>query len=74
MQENRKSFCLSTTFLSICAFLFSGMVTGTLLGCSGKSKQAKVSYAKVGENRIIAELPKIGEIVSTERAIELCVR
>ena len=73
MQENRKSFCLSTTFLSICAFLFSGMVTGTLLGCSGKSKQAKVSYERVGEKRIIAELPRIGEIVSTERALELCV-
>jgi len=72
MQENRKSFCLSATLLSICAFLFVGIVIGTLFGCSGKSKQTKASPESVSGKRIIAELPKIGEIVTTERASGLC--
>ena len=73
MQENRKSFRLTTASLSICAFLFIGIVIGILFGCSGESKQTQVSYERGGEKRIIAELPKIGEIVTTERALELCV-
>jgi len=72
MQENRKNFRLSTALLSIWAFLFIGIVIGILFGCSGKSKQAKVSNERVGEKGIIAELPKIGEVVTTERALELC--
>lgn len=74
MQENRKSFRLSTNLISICAFLSIGIVIGILVGCSGKSKQAKVSGESVGQKRIIAELPKIGEIVTTERASGLCVQ
>ena len=72
MQKNRKSYHLFTALLSICAFLFIGIVMGVLFGCSGKSKQAKVSHEGLSEKRIIAELPKIGEIVTTERALELC--
>jgi hypothetical protein len=60
MQENRKSFRFSTTLLSICAFLFVGIVIGILFGCSGQSKQAKASHEGVSGKRIIAELPKIG--------------
>ena len=73
MQENRYSFSLHTTLLSICPFLFIGLVFGVLSGCSEKSKQAKASHESVSAKRTIAELPKIGEIVTTERAIQLCV-
>ena len=72
MQENRKSFRLSTNLLSICAFLFICIVIGILVGCSGQPKQVKVSNERVGEKGFIAELPKIGEVVTTERALELC--
>ena len=73
MQENRYSFSLYTTLLSVCPFLFIGIVFGVLSGCSGKSKQAKASHESVSEKRIIVELPTIGELVTTERALELCV-
>ena len=70
MQENRYSLSLYSTLFSICLFL--GIVLGVLSGCSGDSKQAMASNEKVGEKGIIAELPKIGESVTTERALELC--
>ena len=38
----------------------------------GKPKQAKASPKSVSEKGIIAELPKTGEIVTTERGLELC--
>ena len=72
MKENRKIFRLSTVLLSIWAFLFIGVVIGILFGCSGKSKQTGASDEGVSGKRTIAELPKIGEIVTTERALELC--
>ena len=72
MQENRYSFSLYFTLLSICPFLLSSICFGILSGCSEKSKQAKASHETVSDKRIIAELPKIGEIVTTERALELC--
>ena len=72
MQENRKISRLSTALLSIWAVLFIGIVIGILFGCSGKSKQAKASPEGVSGKKIIAELPKIGEIVTTERTLELC--
>jgi hypothetical protein len=73
MQDNRYSFNLFTTLLSIYPFLFIGLVLGVLSGCSEKSGQAKASHVSVSEKRNIAELPKIGEFVTTERALELCV-
>ena len=73
MQENRYSFSIHTILLSICPFLFIGLVFGVLSGCSGKSRQAKASHENVSEKRNIAELPKIGELVTTERALELCL-
>ena len=73
MQENRYGFGLYTTLLGMCPFLFIGLVFVVLSGCSGKSKQATASHERVREKGIIAELPKIGEIVTTERAFELCV-
>jgi len=41
-------------------------VFGVLSGCSEKSEQTKASHESVSEKRVIAELPKIGEIVTTE--------
>ena len=73
MQEKRYGFSLHTILLSICLFLFIGLVFGVLSGCSGKSRQAKASHENVSEKRNIAELPKIGELVTTERALELCL-
>jgi len=70
MKKNRYSFSLYPTLLIICLFL--GIVFGVLSGCSGKPKQAKASPKSVSEKGIIAELPKIGEIVTTERGLELC--
>jgi len=71
MQENRYSLSLYSTLLIICLFL--GIVFGILSGCSGKPKQAKASPKSVSEKGIIAELPKISEIVTTERGLGLCV-
>ena len=70
MQENRYSLSLYSTLLIICLFL--SLPFGFLSGCSGKSKQAKASPESVSEKRNIAELPNIGEIVTTERALQLC--
>jgi hypothetical protein len=72
MQKNRYSFSLYTTLLSIGPFLFIGLVFGFLSGCSGESKQTKASYESLSEKEIIEELPKIGEIVTTVRALQLC--
>ena len=69
MQENRKIFRLSTVLLSIWAFLFLGIVIVILIGCPGKSKQARASDEGVSGKRMITELPEIGEIVTTERAL-----
>ena len=73
MQKNKYSFSLNTTLLSICAYLFIGLVFGVLSGCLGKSEQAKASYESGSEKRNTVEIPKIGETVTTERASELCV-
>jgi len=66
MQENRYNVGLYFTLLSICPFLFIGMVFGVLFGCSEKSEQSKASHKSVSEKRITSELPKIGESVRTE--------
>ena len=58
---------------SIGPFIVIGLAFGFLSGCSRKSRQTKVSLDSVSEKRTITELPKIGEIVTTERAIQLCV-
>jgi hypothetical protein len=68
--KHRYSLSLYLTLLSICLFL--GRVFGVLSGCSGKTKQAKASHESLSEKRIIAQLPKIGELVTTESALELC--
>ncbi len=70
MQKNRHRLSLYLTLLIICLFL--GIVVVALSGCSGKSKQAKASPESVSEKGTLEKLPKIGEIVTTERAIELC--
>ena len=70
--KHRYSISLYTTLLSIFTFIFIGLVFGFLSGCSEKSRQTKASYESVSEKRSIAELPKIGELVTTERALELC--
>ena len=72
MKENRYSFSLHTVLLSMCLFLFIGLVFGFMSGCSGESRQTKASHESVSEKRSIAELPKIGDIVTTERGLELC--
>lgn len=71
MKKNRYSLTLYSTFLIIC--LFHGIVIGVLSGCSGKSNQAKVSPESASQKKTIAEMPEIGENVTTERALELCV-
>jgi hypothetical protein len=45
---------------------------GILFGCSGKSKHAKSSFEGLSGQGSTAEIPKIGEIVTTERALKLC--
>jgi hypothetical protein len=70
MQENIYRLNLYSTLLIICLFL--SLPFGFLSGCSGKSKQAKASPESVSEKRNIANLPKIGEIVTTESGLELC--
>ena len=70
MQESRYSLSLCSTLMAI--GLFCGIFYGVLSGCSEKSNQTKASYENVSEKRNIAELPKIGEIVTTERALQLC--
>ena len=70
--KHRYSISLYTTLLSIFTFIFIGLVFGFLSGCSEKSRQTKASYESVSEKRSIAELPKIGDIVTTERGLELC--
>ena len=72
MKEIRYSFSLHTVLLSMCPFLFIGLVFGFMSGCSGESRQTKASHESVSEKRNIANLPKIGEIVITESGIELC--
>jgi len=44
-----------------------------LLASSGNLNQTKASSEKGNEKSEIAKLPKIGEVVKTERALELCV-
>lgn len=44
-----------------------------LLASSGNLNQTKASSEKGNEKSEIAKLPKIGEVVTTERALELCV-
>ena len=58
--------------LSIYLIIFSGLFLIVLFGCAGKSKQTKASHEGVSDKRTIFELPKIGEIVTNERALELC--
>ena len=72
MQENKYRFILFATFLSVCSFLFTGPVFGVLAGCSENSRQGTASNESGSENRKVAELPRIGEIITTERALELC--
>jgi len=73
MQENRYRVNSYFALLSFYSFLFICIVVGVMSGCSGKSNQLEASHENVIEKRIIVELPKIGEIVTTERALELCL-
>ena len=70
MKESRYSLSLCSTLMII--GLLCGLFHGLLSGCSEKSNQTKASYENVSEKGIKAELPQIGEVVTTERAIELC--
>ena len=70
MQESRYSLSLCSTLMII--GLLCGLFYGLLSGCSEKSNQTKASYENEREKGIIEELPQIGDIVTTERAIELC--
>jgi hypothetical protein len=73
MQENRFSFRLYITLLCIGFFLLIDPVHRVLSASSGNLNQTKASSEKGSENSEIAKLPKIGEVVTTERALELCV-
>ena len=73
MRENRYSVGLYVTVLIIFPFLFMGMVFGLLSGCSEKSNQNNGYLENRAGKRILAELPEIGDMVTTERALDLCV-
>ncbi len=72
MQE-RYSDSLYFTLLNFCPFLFICIVLGVMSGCSGESNQVRASDESVSKKKIVVELPKIGEIVTTEKALELCL-
>ena len=72
MQENTYIFRVRHTLLRICPFLLMGLVLGLLPGCSGKSEPATDDPERVGQEIIVAKLPKVGEIVTTEKALALC--
>jgi hypothetical protein len=73
MHDAKLGFGLCWTLLSIYSFLLIGFVLGGLSGCSGKSGQANASHESVSDRGIMAELPMIGELITTERALELCL-
>ena len=73
MCENRYGFILSITISSLCTLLFIGTILGALHGCSGTSKQAKSSHENMSAKSFAIELPNIGETVTTENALKLCV-
>ena len=72
MREYRYRFSLYITLLSICPLFLIGLGFGILSGCSGTSQQAKTSQEGDRGKGAVVELPKIGEIVTTQRALELC--
>ena len=59
--------------LCICSLLLIDPVLCVLLASSGNLNQTKASSEKGNEKSEIAKLPKIEEVVTTERALELCV-
>jgi hypothetical protein len=67
MQKNGYGLGLYSGLLRICFLLLFAIVFAILFGCSGKSKQTKTTYE-------IAKVPKIGEIITTDRALALCVQ
>jgi hypothetical protein len=73
MCVNRYGFSLFFNMPRICTFLFLVIVLSALHGCSGTSKQAKSSHENVSEKNFAIELPNIGETVTTESALKLCV-
>ena len=71
MQENNNIFHVRHTLLRICPFLLMGILLGLLPGCSGKSEPATDAPESVGQQMIVDKLPKVGEIVTTESALDL---
>ena len=65
MHENRFCFGLYSRKLRICFLLLIGSAHIVLSGCEEDSNKPK------GTNEL-AKLPKIGEVVTTERALKLC--
>jgi hypothetical protein len=70
MQENR--FGLHSGFLIVGFLLLIGLAYGVLLGCSASSNREKGSDESGKERSNLANPPKIGETVTTERAFGLC--
>ena len=73
MQENRFGFRLYISLLYIGFFLLIDPVHCVQSASPGNLNQTKASSEKESEKSEIAKLPKIGEVVTTERALELCV-
>jgi len=73
MQENRFGFRFYTSLLCIFSFLLMDPVHGVMSASPRNLNQTKASSEKESEKSEIAKLPKIGEVVTTERALELCV-
>ena len=67
MQKKRYGFGLFFGLLRICFLLFIGSACVVLTGCEENSNKTKATNE-------LAKLPKIGDMVTTERALELCVQ
>jgi hypothetical protein len=73
MQKNRFGFKFFTSLFCICFFLLISPVLDAMSSYPGNVNQAKASLQSASEKSAKVELPKIGEVVTTERAYELCV-
>ncbi|CAB1085197.1 hypothetical protein D1AOALGA4SA_12687 [Olavius algarvensis Delta 1 endosymbiont] len=70
MQKNRSD--LHSRFPIIIFLLFIGLAYGVRLGCSASSNQEKASYASGRASSSIVKPPKIGDLITNEKALALC--
>jgi hypothetical protein len=73
MQENRFGFRFYISLLCICSFLLIDPVHCVLSASSANLNQTKAASKNLSENSKKAKLPRIGEVVTTKRALALSV-